>query len=51
MNYKLETRDMFFLLTLFVIIAAMFTKQPTLDDAAKITLGAFLQYLNQKPGA
>lgn len=36
---------MLFLLTIFVIVCAMFTKNPSLDDAAKITLGATLNAL------
>lgn len=47
-----DTRYLMLLLTVFVIVVAMFTQNPSLDDAAKITLGATLNalagYLNEK---
>jgi hypothetical protein len=46
---QITNRDLFFLLTCFLILCAMFTKQPTLDDAAKITLGALLKYMSDNP--
>lgn len=42
---QIDTRYMLFLLTIFVIVCAMFTQSPSLDDAAKITLGATLNAL------
>lgn len=42
---QIDTRYLLFLLTIFVIVCAMFTESPSLDDAAKITLGATLNSL------
>lgn len=42
---EIDTRYMLLLLTVFVIVCAMFTQNPSLDDAAKITLGATLNAL------
>lgn len=41
----IDTRYLLLLLTIFVIIVAMFTQNPSLDDAAKIALGATLNAL------
>lgn len=42
---NIDTRYLLFFLTILIILCAMFTKSPSLDDAAKITLGATLNAL------
>jgi hypothetical protein len=45
---KLSNRDLLFLLTILLILCAMFTKSPFMDDAAKITLGTLLGFFAQE---
>lgn len=47
---QIDTRYLLLLLTIFVIVCAMFTQSPSLDDAAKITLGATLNALASSLG-
>ena len=42
---EIDTRYLLFALTVLVILCAMFTKSPSMVDAAKITIGATLNAL------